>query len=155
IEEDQVNDSERNHTTESVCWFAADSGTAGNLRAFTTPEPSISLGSEQEPYELVGTTYNLTAINPVSVSSWDSFTETATLNGQSIDYELSNDGGSTWYYWNGGSWASTTTQYNGASVVNSNISAFPVGGGTLTIKARLNSDGSATPELDEVGVTFS
>src|SRR3972149_11235351 len=40
-----------------------------------------------------------------SVTSWNSFTETANTNGGSIRYQLSDDDGATWRYFNGFSWA--------------------------------------------------
>ncbi|MBN1156468.1 LamG domain-containing protein [Candidatus Woesearchaeota archaeon] len=94
-------------------------------------------------------------ITAASVVSWNSFTETSTLNGQTIDYQLSDNSGTTWYYWNGSSWASTTTSWNSASVVNSNISFFSTANNSLLFRARLNSSGSATPLLDNIDINYT
>ena len=58
-----------------------------------------------------------------------------------IDYQISTDNGTTYYYWTGSVWATATTQYSSAQAIETNI-------GTLTlsptrkiiIKARLSSD---------------
>ena len=46
---------------------------------------------------------------PSSLASWDSFSETATKNGGEVYYQLSNDNGTTWKYWNGSAWSTATT----------------------------------------------
>jgi len=57
--------------------------------------------------------------------SWNVFTETATKNGGEIYYQLSSDNGTTWKYWNGSAWVtSTPTNYNTATVINTNIATF-------------------------------
>lgn len=67
-----------------------------------------------------------TSLNPAAVSSWDSFTETATKNGGDIFYQLSDDDGVSWQYWTGAAWATAgSTDYNTATVVNTNIGSFP------------------------------
>lgn len=87
------------------------------------------------------------------VISWSSFTETATKNGGEIYYQLSTDGGSTWQYWDGGSWvAAGASDYSTASVVNSNIGSLDASSGQVTIRAFLESDGTHDIELDDIEI---
>lgn len=99
-------------------------------------------------------------ITPVSsftapgVVAWTSFAETATKNGGQIYYQLSNDNGSTWQYWNGSTWAAATlsTNYNTASVVNTTISSFPTTNQQISFKAFLESDGTQLVQLDAITI---
>ena len=84
------------------------------------------------------------------------FSETATKNGGQIKYQISNDSGTTWYWYNPG-WTTTSSGYteaNTASDINSNISTFPVGSGSFLFKAYLNSDGTQLVQLDSVNLTY-
>jgi hypothetical protein len=54
------------------------------------------------------TIYRNTSFSAPSVTSWSSFTETAQTNGGSIRYQLSDDDGASWRYYNGSSWAVAT-----------------------------------------------
>lgn len=106
---------------------------------YPTDEPTINPASPQT----VG-----------SIDQWTSFTETATKNGGEIYYQLSDDSGTTWYYWNGSSWAvAGATDYNTATVVDTNIYAFPVASGSLMFRAFLESDGAQLVQLDNVQVS--
>ena len=101
------------------------------------------------------------AINPVSpaslsgVLSWSGFAETATKNGGEIYYQLSNDSGLTWQYWNGSSWiAAGAADYNTASVVSTNIGQFSTSSADIMFKAFLASDGTQQVELDKVHIGY-
>ncbi|MCK5591232.1 MAG: hypothetical protein KAI72_04680, partial [Candidatus Pacebacteria bacterium] len=88
-----------------------------------------------------------------NIDSWSTFTETAAKNGGEIYYQLSDNGGTTWKYWDGASWSNaSTTDYNTASVVNANIEAFPVVTEQIMFKAFLSGDGSQQVVLDNVEV---
>lgn len=92
---------------------------------------------------------------PPSVDSWIGFTETATKqSGAEIYYQLSPDGGATWQYWDGSAWtaATTSTNYNTASVVDANIWQFSVASSSVHFRAFLESDGSAQVSLDTVNI---
>lgn len=88
-----------------------------------------------------------------------SFIETLGANSCSAGarYALSSNG-STFYYWNGSAWA-TSTNYstaNDAATISSNISSFPssaAGLGTLQIKTFLKSTGTSSCEVDSLQVT--
>ncbi|PIR93808.1 hypothetical protein COT97_04610 [Candidatus Falkowbacteria bacterium CG10_big_fil_rev_8_21_14_0_10_39_11] len=91
------------------------------------------------------------------VQSWNSFTETATKNGGEIYYQLSDDNGATWQFWNGSAWAAVVgaTDYNIASVVDTNISTFSILNNQISFKAFLSSDGTQLVQLDNVNVGFT
>ena len=96
-----------------------------------------------------------TSFQPASVSTWSSFIETATKNGGDIYYQLSDDDGSTWQYWDGGAWAvAGAADYTIATDVNSNITSFPAANGKLMFNAFLSSDGTQLVQLDTVQVTY-
>jgi len=86
----------------------------------------------------------------------DSFTETATKpTGTGIKYHCSSDDGSTWKYWNGSIWTTTDNSYaqaNDAATVNTYINSL-ASSGTFKFRALLNSDGTTTPELDNINVS--
>lgn len=97
-----------------------------------------------------------TSLTPVHVTSWDSFSETATKNGGEIYYQLSDDNGTTWYYWNNTAWAvAGVTNYNNASTINTNISSFPVVNNRLMWRAYLESNGTQLVSLDDVNIGYT
>ncbi len=100
-------------------------------------------------------------INPIlpfsvsGISNWASFTETANKGGGEVYYQLSDDNGSTWQYWDGIGWsAAGASDYNTAAVVDANIASFPIVNEQITWRAFLESDGSEQVEVDEVSVEF-
>ncbi len=113
----------------------------GAATGYATDSPSIS------------PTTSFTVVGP---GSWTAFTETATKNGGEIYYQLSDDDGSTWQYWNGISWVSASSvDYNTASVVNANIGSFSAANQKIRFKAFLASDGTQLVQLDDVQITFT
>ncbi|HAO52160.1 TPA: hypothetical protein DCQ85_01690 [Candidatus Magasanikbacteria bacterium] len=93
-----------------------------------------------------------------SVDSWDGFTETASKNGGEIYYQLSNNG-TSWYYWDSVSstWslATTSTESNTASVVNTNISSFTTTTNSIAVKAFLSSDSTQKVALDNIDIPIT
>jgi len=97
-----------------------------------------------------------TSLNPAKVITWNSFTETATKNGGEIYYQLSDDDGATWKYWTGSAWgAAGATNYNTATIVNSNIATFPTVNNKIRWKAFLESNGSQQVILENVAVGYT
>ncbi len=91
---------------------------------------------------------------PGAVDAWLGFTETATKNGGEIYYQLSDDNGATWYYWDGSAWSPAgATNYNTATVINDNLWQFGSAKKSLTFKAFLHGTGSQTVALDAVQVS--
>ena len=107
--------------------------------------------------------FNDELIDANGVESWDGFTETATKPAESeVKYILSDNGGTSWKYWNGSAWATSSGDYaqsNAVDEVNTNIGSFPTAQNKLKIKAFLHADnglnGLATPTLDNVKVDYT
>lgn len=100
--------------------------------------------------------YPNTSLNPTGVTSWNSFVETATKGTGEIYYQLSNDDGATWQFWDGTAWATAVlaTDYNTASVINSRIGTFGVTNEKIKWKAFLSSNGSQQVSLDNVAIGY-
>lgn len=103
------------------------------------------------------TIYPTTSFQPTGVTAWTSFTATEVPNGGSIGYQLSSDDGATWKYWNGSAWATATlaTNYNNASVVNTNIGTFTVASGKVRVKAFLIGNGTQQVKLDKIIIGYN
>ncbi|MFA6382161.1 MAG: Ig-like domain-containing protein [Candidatus Buchananbacteria bacterium] len=101
--------------------------------------------------------YPNTSLAPAGVTNWNLFTETATKNGGAINYQLSDDEGVTWQYWNGSAWAaaSTAANSNSASVINTNIASFSAAAGKIKWQAFLVSNGSQQIILDNVSIGYT
>ena len=94
--------------------------------------------------------------NPSPFANWLTFTESATKNGGEVYYQLSNDGGSTWNYWNGTAWvAADSTHYNTAVDVNGHIRTFGPGTANFKWKAFLASAGNQEVILNSVSLTYN
>lgn len=138
-------------------WVETNSGRAGqfqvgfdNAYAYWEKIGSISY-STTNPSITPTTSFTSTEID-----SWTGLQETATKNGGEIYYQLSDNDGATWQYWNGSAWANVSgaTDYNTASVTNANISSFPATTKKLMFRAFLSSDGSQLVGLDNVRITY-
>lgn len=125
------------------------------VRQYTATEPSVSVGSEtSNTYDTSNPSIISSTQNFLSVSG---FSETATKNGGEIKYQISNDAGSTWYWYDSG-WTTTSSGYteaNTASDINTNIPTFPEGDRQFRFKAFLSSDGTQLVQLDTVSLTYS
>lgn len=91
------------------------------------------------------------------ISSWNSFSETSELNGGSIRYQLSDDNGAIWKYFNGSSWvnAASSTDYNDATTIDSNIGSFPTANSQINVRAFLISDGTQFVRLDQIIIGYT
>ncbi|RJR31596.1 type II secretion system protein [Candidatus Parcubacteria bacterium] len=88
----------------------------------------------------------------VNMEYWTSFTETAEKNGGEIYYQLSNDNGASWYYYNVG-WQLTVDQYSPAADISANIASFPASTKQIKFRAFLHSPtGTEFVRLDKVEV---
>ena len=94
------------------------------------------------------------AVRQGGILNWDSFQATEAANGGAITYQLSDDDGETWKYWNGSNWveASSYTDSNALSVINDNVGDFPVGFGGITWRAILDGDGTQRVTLSSVSL---
>jgi hypothetical protein len=94
---------------------------------------------------------------PSEVNEWKTFIETATKpSGTEIYYQLSDDDGTTWYWWDGAAWsvAAGATDYNIADDINAHIPTFPTTNGQIIFKAFLKSDGPNTPRLNNLRIDY-
>lgn len=115
---------------------------------------TLELGAGTGGYSTVGPSVRPnTAYTPTNIDAWTVFTETATKGGTGqIYYQLSDDGGSTWQYWNGSAWATAgSADYSPATDINTNIATFSTNDSFL-FRAFLVSDGTNQVQLDEVSI---
>lgn len=141
-------------------FFDAGYDTASNslervfIRKYTSPEPSDSTGSSTNPFATDSPTIVPTAAASTALPT--GFSETATLNGGTITYQVSSDNGTTWYWYNSG-WQTTVggvSESSSAATINSNIATLPDGDGEIVFKAFLTSDGAQYPQLSDVTLTY-
>lgn len=124
---------------------------------------TIGYDNAKVHWEGFGTSYptDEPTINPINsftaanITQWTSFTEVAS---GTTRYQLSNDGGKTWRYWNG----STSTwevagpgQYNDAATVNGNINRLGITAFGINFKTFLISNGQNQVTLDSVTIGYS
>lgn len=101
--------------------------------------------------------HQLNSLNAPSVTSWNNFNETANKNGGDIFYQLSDDNGSSWQYFNGSSWITATspTDSNDQPTVNTNISSFSTSNNQISVKAFLVGDSTQQVRLDQIEILYS
>jgi len=112
-----------------------------NSSAYVTDKPTI--------YKTAGDT-------DAQLIDFTTFVETlGGGNEGSVTYQLADDG-ATWKYWSGSAWVvAGASDYNAASVVNTNIPTFPSALDTIYVKAFLISDGAQKVELDQDQVGYT
>jgi hypothetical protein len=93
-----------------------------------------------------------TAVRTSGIKNWDDFIASESLNGGAIEYRLSDDGGTTWKYWNGSAWAvsSGTSQASDATTIDTNIGTFPVTEDGILWQAVLLGNGNQLVTLNSV-----
>lgn len=134
--------------TTLVDWVLVRKSTTGT-------EPSASVGSETV-FTYASDNPTITPTTGVTFTSISAFSETATKNSGEIKYQISNDGGDTWYWYSSG-WTSTVSGYteaNTASEINSNISSFSAGENAFLFRAYLHSDGTQLVSLSNIQITY-
>jgi hypothetical protein len=97
----------------------------------------------------------ITLNTPVHVGGiwhWDDFITDEAANGGTVSYRLSDDGGSSWKYWNGSGWvlSSSTAQTSTAAQIDTNIITFPATFSGIVWQAVLDGDGNQRVQLNEV-----
>ncbi|MFC1721369.1 hypothetical protein ACFL0Z_00450, partial [Patescibacteria group bacterium] len=115
-----------------------------------------TVGNAIEGYASDGSSiYPNSAHTITSLTNWYSFAADNSGTG-TVHYQLSNDGGTTWYYWNagGGTWSvAGATDYSLEEDVNDNMTTFPVGV-SISARAFLVSDGTQPVFLSETVVSY-
>lgn len=125
------------------------------VRLNTTTVPSVSFASEVSVYPNDNPT--VTAANSQVFTSLTSFSESATKNGGEVKYQVSNNAGTTWYWYNSG-WLTTSsgvTESNTATEINTQISTLPVGSGQFLFRAYFISNGSQLVQLNSVALDYT
>lgn len=99
--------------------------------------------------------------NPVNSNYFNAMNITlGAYNEWNVTFQLSKDNGTTWYYYNWGSWVATTgwtSASNDVTTINTNIAWFNgISGWTEQIKwkAFLNSDGIQKVEIDQIEIDY-
>jgi type II secretory pathway pseudopilin PulG len=133
--------------------------TSGNKGPFTFGYDNVLLnwsGTSSSYASDSPTIVPTTSFQPAGLTAWTSFSSTEVPNGGSVRYQLSDDDGATWKYYNGG-WVTATlaTHYNSATVINTNISTFPVTTGKIRVKAFLIGSGTQQVKLDQIIIGYS
>lgn len=83
------------------------------------------------------------------------FTEVATKNTGEIYYQVSDNNGTSWYYWTGAAWAAAgASDYSIATDIHDNFSSFPTSSGQFLFRANLESDGTVQVQLDSVSIEW-
>ncbi len=106
-----------------------------------------------KPYATTPQTVQPTqAARQSGVWHWDTLTDTDLPAGGSITYRLSDDGGTTWKYWDGLGWATSNslTDTNTPAVITDHFATFPVTFSGVLWQAVLSGDGTQQVALDGV-----
>jgi prepilin-type N-terminal cleavage/methylation domain-containing protein len=140
-------------TTYGFMWFQSGQQTVGfdNVNIYWEATPTGASYSTANP-----TVQPTSSFTTTGLGVWSDFTEVATKDGGEIYYQLSDDDGVTWQYYNGSNWVTAGPgNYNIATDVDTNISSFSSANQKIMFKAFLESDGMQAVQLNDVSVTFS
>ena len=136
-------------TENAVDWF--------RVRQYSSSAPGVVIQSADAPYDTGNPSITLNAGAAVPFTTLSGFSESAVTNGGAIQYQISNDGGTTWYWYNSG-WATTSLGYaqsSSASSINTNIATLPHGSGQFVFRAYLHSNGFQSVQLLSVTLTYT
>ena len=127
-------------------------GSLDEVRLSSTPRTSFNTTAYSASPQTVTP---LTAVYTEDIANYSAFSATEVLNGGTVTYRLSNDGGSTWKYWNGSAWATSASLANANTYtdIHTNIEAFPVTTGGFKWQAVLTGDGTQQVQLDLVSLS--
>jgi hypothetical protein len=83
---------------------------------------------------------------------WDTISNTANLNGGTVNYRLSADDGVSWLYWDGVGWTESDnlTKVNTVAEITNNFDTFPVTYDGMRWQAVLKGNGAQQVALDGV-----
>jgi hypothetical protein len=129
------------------------------VRKFQDPEPTTAFGIEETnasyPTDRPSINPSVSFI-PGQVDVWTNFTESASKNGGEIYYQLSDNDGASWKYWNGSAWAvAGASNYNTAAIVNTNLGSFDTMTGKIMFRAFLESNGEQQISLNNINIGYS
>ena len=135
-----------NFYIDDFIYFSTVQHTSNYTPGYTVPETKYKTNNQ--------TVYKTAGDSTTNVTSWAGFTATELGTG-SLGYQLSTSG-TDWLYWDGSAWADSggTTNYNSASIVDSNISSFPTFYNKIFTRTLFISDGSQRPEIDNIEIEY-
>lgn len=80
----------------------------------------------------------ISSLKALNIIKWTGFTETANKNGGDIYYQLSDDDGQTWYYWDDLNWTEAGEHdYNEAAIINNQMKNFQAGSGQIKFEGEV------------------
>ncbi len=123
-------------------------GSIDEIRISDTVRASFQTTPYSSSYETVELS---DPVHTSGVEKWDSFAANEDAPGD-ITYRLSDNGGSTWKYWNSSAWVASSGfgEANPVATVNTNIPTFPVSTGGLVWQAILLGNGDEVVKLNSV-----
>ncbi len=127
------------------------------IRPFAPNAPSYLEGEEELLYSVDSPTIIPVHAISQSFAKLIGFSESATKNGGEIKYQISSDGGETWY-WFSDEWSVTTAGYaeaNTAAEINADITTLPIGNRSILVKAYLHSNGTQQVQLKSVTLAYT
>lgn len=107
----------------------------------------------QEAFTCQGTIKPNQVLAVENITQWTGFVAVANAETGTIGYQLSNDGGSTWYFWDGASWVAGSS-FNSAAEIDAHISSFPLGNGSIIFRTMLESNCNTEIQLTSVIIEF-
>gem|GEM_PF-4863068 len=105
-----------------------------------------------QPTACRATIQPVNSLTVMDLSEWAGFIEVASKGAGEVYYQLSDDDGLTWYYWDGGWVVAAEGQYSTAAVVDNHIKKFPIDSGRILFRAYLTSDCQSDVKLIDVTV---
>ncbi len=126
-------------------------GNIDEVRISNTALPSFNTTAYSTSAQTI---QNATAVFTEDIYTYTGFVVSETANGGAITYRLSNDGGTTWKYWDGGAWATSasTAQANASSTIDTNIDTFSISSSGIKWQAILDGDGTQAVTLNSITV---
>lgn len=124
-------------------------GMLDEVRISDTARNSFTTEPYSDQAQLV-TLNNAVRLN--GVWHWDNLASSETPDGGTVTYRLSSDDGTTWKYWDGAAWSTSSdeTEANAIATVDANISTFPATFDGIKWQAVLKGDGSQQVTLNSV-----
>jgi|GEM_PF-1389547 len=95
------------------------------------------------------------SLHVTGLKEWTGFVEVADKQGGEIRYQLSDDDGSTWKYWNDGKWQQASSDdLNTADVIDKHIKDFSTETGRILFAAVLTSNCESLVHMIELSITY-
>ena len=122
---------------------------------FSAAEAPAALGPEEAVFPTDFASIITPTVGLSGVAAIESFTEVAEKDGGEIRYQISNDGGAEWRYWNGGDWVSAAAaaeESNSAEDLAEHVAGLPVGRGLFALRIFLRSEGERPVRLERIDI---